>query len=199
MYIVWPPLFLSGWSWKTSVTTFNLCSSAVRTPTFLMEMSDASGSAGYMKALGMFRHQQAATCLTVSPIIFYTFSCDCHKKVFVGPVWTQAQMAALFGFLPLGTFAKNPQYRVQIPDVGDWKEGDVNMLLSLVQIPRQSQRAQIRSYPVGITLFKVCDDNFVWKAIIFDLKTIWQLTVLSLHIQQLPEGVRWTITLKHHY
>lgn len=81
--------------------------------------------------------------------------------MFVVPVLVQAQMAALFGVLPLGTFAKNPQYRIQIPNMGDWKDGDTNILLSLVQVPRQSQRAQIRSYPIGLTIFKVCHLNFV--------------------------------------
>lgn len=38
------------------------------------------------------------------------------------------------------TFVKNPQYRIEVPELDNWKEGEKNILISLMQEPNLANR-----------------------------------------------------------
>uniref|UniRef100_UPI0037E9123B calpain-1 catalytic subunit-like n=1 Tax=Semicossyphus pulcher TaxID=241346 RepID=UPI0037E9123B len=59
------------------------------------------------------------------------------------------------GSLSNSSFATNPQYRIQVTTIDKTEKEDKNILLSLMQKPKQKTRKQIRSYPIGVTVFKV--------------------------------------------
>lgn len=58
------------------------------------------------------------------------------------------------------TFTNNPQYRIEVPESDDWKQGEKNILISLMQKPKSANRKRNRPYPIGLTLFKVCSPCF---------------------------------------
>lgn len=68
----------SGWSWRTSVTISRTCASAVRTPTFLMVTSAASGNAWFTTAAGWLGNLRVETSMKVSRYNYFTFNCK-HK------------------------------------------------------------------------------------------------------------------------
>lgn len=77
---------------------------------------------------------------------------------------TKLSLKSLYQYLssPVGTFATNPQYRIQVTVIDEKEQGDVNILLSLMQKPQQENRKEIRTFPMALTLFKVCILNFGW-------------------------------------
>lgn len=66
---------------------------------------------------------------------------------------------------PADTFGKNPQYRIEVPELDDYKEGEKNILISLMQKPKVNNRKRNQSYPIGMTLYKVCNLQFVLFAV----------------------------------
>lgn len=112
-----------------------------------MAILAASGSAVFMKAAGYLGQVQAATLMSVSLLPVNT-EVDLHKDVTI-PL-THSVLS------PSDSFSKNPQYRIEVPDLGNWKEGEKNILISLMQKPKVSNRKSNQSYPIGMTVFKVC-------------------------------------------
>lgn len=72
----------------------------------------------------------------------------------------QATKSCSVNVSPVDTFAKNPQYRIQVTKT-EGEQGDKNILFSLMQKPQEQYRNQNKSYPIGLTIFKVCNLNFV--------------------------------------
>ncbi|XP_029303856.1 calpain-1 catalytic subunit-like [Cottoperca gobio] len=59
------------------------------------------------------------------------------------------------GNLNKRSFAKNPQYRMQVTKIDEEEQGDKNIVLSLMQKPKQQNRKKQSSYPIGLTVFKI--------------------------------------------
>ncbi|KAM9348877.1 calpain-1 catalytic subunit-like [Symphorus nematophorus] len=59
------------------------------------------------------------------------------------------------GNLSNSSFWRNPQYRIQVTKIDETEKEDKNVLLSLMQIPKQEHRKERKTYPIGLTIFKV--------------------------------------------
>nr|XP_046266463.1 calpain-1 catalytic subunit-like isoform X2 [Scatophagus argus]XP_046266464.1 calpain-1 catalytic subunit-like isoform X2 [Scatophagus argus] len=79
-------------------------------------------------------------------------SCQWKSMTYDGS-WVAGKSAG--GSLNNSSFATNPQYRIQVTKIDRSEREDKNVLLSLMQIPQQQNRQEIRSYPIGLTVFKV--------------------------------------------
>lgn len=69
------------------------------------------------------------------------------------PLWQSVLLLA-------DTFVKNPQYRIEVAELDNWKKGEKNILISLMQKPNLSNRNRNQLYPIGMTLYKVSDAHF---------------------------------------
>ncbi|TKS82846.1 Calpain-11 [Collichthys lucidus] len=78
-------------------------------------------------------------------------SCQWQCMIYDGS-WVAGKSAG--GNVNERTFATNPQYRIQVTVIDEKEQGDVNILLSLMQKPQQENRKEIRTFPMALTLFK---------------------------------------------
>uniref|UniRef100_A0A8C2ZCJ4 Calpain catalytic domain-containing protein n=1 Tax=Cyclopterus lumpus TaxID=8103 RepID=A0A8C2ZCJ4_CYCLU len=67
--------------------------------------------------------------------------------------WVAGKSAG--GNVSYSSFETNPQYRLQVSNINKEEEKDQNIFLSLMQKPQQKNRKRVRSYPIGLTIFKI--------------------------------------------
>lgn len=99
---------------------------------------------------------------------YFTFNYNCKDKMFFFLSWMQRQKPphclwsvtwqCCFSCFssPVASFETNPQYRIQVTKIDRDEKEDKNVLLSLMQKPQQQHRKGQTSYPIAVTVYKVC-------------------------------------------
>ncbi|XP_068457274.1 calpain-2 catalytic subunit-like [Clinocottus analis] len=67
--------------------------------------------------------------------------------------WVAGKSAG--GNVSYSSFGTNPQYRLQVTKINKQEQEDQNIFLSLMQKPQQKNRKRTRSYPIGLSIFKI--------------------------------------------
>ncbi|XP_067464406.1 calpain-1 catalytic subunit-like [Thunnus thynnus] len=82
------------------------------------------------------------------------FTCQWKCMIYDGS-WISGKSAG--GNVSYSSFRTNPQFRIQVTKIDRDEEKDNNILISLMQKPREENRrdAKQRHHPIGITVFKV--------------------------------------------
>ncbi|XP_041658186.1 calpain-1 catalytic subunit-like [Cheilinus undulatus] len=79
-------------------------------------------------------------------------SCQWQCQIHEGK-WVAGRSAG--GSPSNSTFHTNPQYRIEVTKIDRTEVNDQNILLSLMQKPKVQNRKEQRSYPIGVTVYKV--------------------------------------------
>ncbi|KAF3840970.1 hypothetical protein F7725_006832 [Dissostichus mawsoni] len=80
-------------------------------------------------------------------------NCQWQSQTYDGK-WTAGRSAG--GSLSNRSFETNPQYRMKVNIIDKSEKEDKNIVLTLMQKPRQENRKRQSTYPIGISVFKVC-------------------------------------------
>ncbi|KAJ4930057.1 hypothetical protein JOQ06_019071 [Pogonophryne albipinna] len=79
-------------------------------------------------------------------------NCQWQSQTYDGK-WTAGRSAG--GSLSNRSFETNPQYRMKVNIIDKSEKEDKNIVLTLMQKPRQENRKRQSTYPIGISVFKI--------------------------------------------
>nr|XP_029133486.1 calpain-1 catalytic subunit-like [Labrus bergylta] len=79
-------------------------------------------------------------------------ACQWQCMVYEGS-WVSGKSAG--GSWSNSSFNTNPQYRIEVTKIDETEKEDKNILISLMQKPKAQNRKQQRSYPIGVTVYKI--------------------------------------------